>query len=145
MLEPAHRSGVSPLNCAVAQTWSARALRAILQGVQDHAVIENIAITDAWTEDENTFCVIYTPPWGPDLAGMRRQRGDLDPVVQLLPLASAAADPALKSADEPDDYGLTVLDDISQPLGGMYERLRYDSHGVGWWGTLVETLPKRRS
>lgn len=124
------------------QSWSAQALRTILQGVREHRGIEQIAITDAWTEDEDTFCVVYTPPWAPTLGGIRRQRGDPDPVTQLMETCGDA-DAAFATPVDPESYGLRVLDDISQPLGRMYERLRYDRHHIGWWGTLTETVPER--
>lgn len=124
------------------QAWSARALRTILEGVRDHRGIEHIAITDAWTEDGDAFCLIYTPPWGPTLAGIRRQRGDLDPVAQLVGKGNHT-DAEFRTPADPEGYGLMVLDDISQPLGRVSERLRHDRHGVGWWGTLSETLPER--
>ncbi len=57
--------------------------------------------------------------------------------------ARGEADAAFATPADPESYGLAVLDDISEPLGRMYERLRYDRHHIGWWGTLAETLPER--
>lgn len=56
----------------------------MLELVDEGQVIESIAVADGWTEDDNTFCVVYTAPWGPDmLVGIRRVRRDLDSVAQI--------------------------------------------------------------
>lgn len=148
-----HERLLSEVGSPDSAVWSARALRTVLEGVRDHAGIENIAITDAWIEDDDTFCLVYTPPWGPGLAGTRRRRGDRDPVEQLAQSSSGnnasetLGDPddqdTCETPADPTDYGATVLDDISQPLGRMHDLLRYDHRGIGWWGTLADTLPER--
>lgn len=103
---------------------------------RDHHGIEDIAVVDAWLGDDDPFCVVHTPPWSDIVAGTRRQRDDLDPVVQLAPYLGEDRSDAFAMPSDPESYGSMLLDDISQPLGAMSERLRFDSNGVGWWGTL---------
>ncbi len=134
-------------------TWASRALRTVLMSEQDDeygVLLFHIAVTDAWTEDDDTFCVVYTPPYGPDLVGVRRQRGDKrrDPWLQARPDHPdypEGFDPTIWSPtpDAADEFGWLVCDDIGESLGLFGHHLRYDANGLGWWGTLGEHPPTR--
>ena len=95
--------------------WADSALISCLQGVRDGAVIEQIAVTDAWVEDDQTFCLIYTPPWADTLAGIRRQRGDLDPVVQLIDDKGQAELDDFRMSDDPQSFGLPYWTTSANP------------------------------
>lgn len=117
------------------ETWAAQALRQVLRQVADGHVIEPIAVVDAWTENADTFCVVYTPPWGPDpLVGVRRVRGDLDPVVQIGSAVGADDLSSFEMPDDPVEYAADVVDDISEPLGNT--RLHRAANSFAWWGTV---------
>lgn len=127
-------------------SWAAQALRACLEGVRHGSGFERIAVTDAWVDGEHAFCVVYTPLWGSSLAGVRRERGDPDPIYQLSDGKNGSEPTELSEyamPEDPAEYGSRVHDDITEPLGRMVNRLRYDADGVGWWGTLGMTLPQR--
>jgi hypothetical protein len=115
---------------AASTSWSAAALRACLEAVRDGVGAERVAVTDAWVDGDEAFCVIYAPPWliG-TLAGLRRARSDV------------ASDTIYQTLDDPADFGHTVTDwDLSEPLGRRQDELRYDADGLGWWGTLEVDL-----
>lgn len=90
-------------------------LRQVLAQVAAGHMIEPVAVVDAWTDNADTVCIVYTPPWGPGpLVGVRRVRGD--------------------TPSDPSEYAASVVDDITEPLGTT--RLHRAANGFGWWGTV---------
>jgi hypothetical protein len=149
----AHASLLQAMRIARGDAWSDRALLACLGTLQTSTLTEAwcVAIEDAWTEARDALCVLYRARHaGPGLVGLRRTRADV-----LAALASEAYEPGdfvdvgmydLGDPHEPnpESFGRTVADfDIGEPLGTIWDRLRYDNHGTGWWGTLGHELPRR--
>lgn len=130
-----HQELLHKAEAAGGETWAAQTMRHVLRQVSDGHVIESIAIVDAWTQGADTFCVVYTPPWGPDpLVGIRRVRGDLDPVAQIETSWDADQLASFEMPEEPGAYAAEVVDDISQPLGNT--RFHRAVNGFAWWGTV---------
>lgn len=125
------------------QSWASEALRSCLEAIRDGKGHERIAVVDAWVEDADTFCLIYTPPWAAVLGGTRRRRGDLEPVSQLALATNPLAQPIYLMPEDPKAYGAMLVDDLTEPLGRLHDHLIYDADGVGWWGTLGAAPPLR--
>jgi hypothetical protein len=141
-------------------TWAERALWATLEGVRDGPLIENIAVTEAWTDGPDAFCLLYTAPYGLPcpIVGIRRECGDTDwdvtrflddlsPRVAAGLMRTSAEDRAglLRTSDDPIEFGGRLAEYISEPLGVFGKHLRFSIDGVGWWGTLDVNLPTQPS
>lgn len=123
--------------------WAAEVLGILLHDIGAGHTFEPVAAVDAWLEDPVTFCLVYTAPFsrpGDRLTGIRCRRGDLDP---HLPLYRGDDVAGLEMPDDPGEYAATITESIGEPLGRMHDLLRVDDRGIGWWGTLDDTLPSR--
>jgi hypothetical protein len=105
-----------------------------------------VHVHHAWADGDDALCVVYRPPFDPDrVVGLRRHRSDAVLKSRLEP-GDMAASPYIDDPDNPDpvQFGQSVADfDIGIPLGTVYDTLRADRGGVGWWGTLGDELPRR--
>jgi hypothetical protein len=147
-----HASLLHDLRTARSAVWSDRALLACLEKLQTSQVSEAwcVAVEDAWAEGPDTLCVVYKAAHaGPSLVGLRRTRADAltsSATDQYVP--GDFVDVGLYELGDPGDpdptaFGQTIAEfDIGEPLGTVFDQLRADDDGTGWWGTLGSELPR---
>lgn len=114
-------------------TWAALALRACLDRLASGGSTEwqRITVLDAWTDSSESFCVVYRWDQSSHVYGLRRKRPELSTI-----------DP---ERGNPESDGCFIADfDVAEPLGTVRDELRYEG-GVGWWGSLDNELPRRRT
>jgi len=147
-----HRGLIDRLAPTEDSTWSERALWGCLDELAASTLTEaaEIRVQQAWPDGPYAFCVIYTQPWFPMTLGLRRHFGDHGDQFHPLGIVwnpwdySFSDDPT-----EPVSFGRLVADfDIGEPGPAGIGRpeygqsnLRFDDHGVGWWGVLDPELP----
>lgn len=131
------------------ESWPVQVLKRLLECVRDEcdALIYAIGVVDCWIEDASAFCVVYTSPLDTDLVGLRRVRGDQRPNPQEFgapePFPGFDVAAFLRTPDAPGLFAMQVADDIGDSLGVFRSHLRFDDDGLGWWGTLNASLPRR--
>ena len=129
-------------------SWADNALRACLDRLRVSTLTEarEVTVARAWTDGEEAFCVVYTPPYDRTrTVGIRRHRSDAAAVNDDWQLGDFAPSPYIDNPADPDAkaFGETVADfDIGEPLGNTVRILRKDVDGIGWWGTLGSDLPR---
>lgn len=113
------------------EAWSHHALHACLEALARSTVAEAwcVGVVDAWVEDESAFCVLYRYREYPHTLGIRRSVNDYH-----YPGGAADIDPAQFGKD-------VATGDIGEPLGTVAQKLKPDTAGVHWWGSLGELLP----
>ncbi|MEA1798898.1 hypothetical protein [Rhodococcus qingshengii] len=117
------------------EAWSHRALHACLETLARSTVSEAwcVGVVDAWAEDESAFCVLYRYREYPHILGIRRSVNDYH-----YPGGEADIDPAQFGQD-------VATGDIGEPLGTVAHKLKPDTAGVHWWGSIGESLPSKNT
>ena len=111
---------------------------------------DSVRVVHSWTDGPDAICLLYRPPPDhdaleiPAVVGLRRRWHDaVQPGEWRLGNLMAWGYDVGPDVD-PVAFGHNVADfDLGEPLGMISRALRIDSDGVGWWGSLADTLPAR--
>lgn len=122
MLSPRHEELIARLEAERAPSWLDDALLSCLVRLRDGGPTEwqSVTVVDAWTDDD-AFAVVYEWTYLHETVGCRRSR------------------PAEAAETTAAQFGINTADFyVAEPLGTVYDGLRFDANGIGWWGDLPE-------
>jgi hypothetical protein len=117
-----HEELIARLDAQRGATWLDEALGSCLRRLRDGGPTEwrSITVVDAWT-DGDAISVVYRWNTMHETFGCRVGR-------------HAPSDEMTAA-----EYGIEIADfHIAEPLGTVYDSLRFDANGIGWWGYLPE-------